>query len=136
MRYYYAVWRRKLASATVKLYPQWNGVHVVKKWDQIIDLKDYFAWNIYLYETAIAPFLYLGWETLNKYNLEISVKGWWVMGQADAMRLAFSRALILLDEQLRPTLKPLGMLVRDPRIKERKKPGLKKARKSPQWSKR
>jgi small subunit ribosomal protein S9 len=58
------------------------------------------------------------------------------MGQADAIRLGFSRALVELDEQLRNQLKPFGMLKRDPRIKERKKPGLKKARKAGQWSKR
>jgi len=58
------------------------------------------------------------------------------MGQADAIRLAFSRALIKSKEEWRLTLKPQGLLKRDPRIKERKKPGLKKARKAPQWSKR
>lgn len=58
------------------------------------------------------------------------------MGQSDAVRLAFSRALIKSKEEWRLTLKPHGLLKRDPRIKERKKPGLKKARKAPQWSKR
>ena len=58
------------------------------------------------------------------------------MGQADAIRLAFSRALIKSKEERRLALKPQGLLKRDPRIKERKKPGLKKARKAPQWSKR
>ncbi len=58
------------------------------------------------------------------------------MGQADAIRLAFARALIKSKEEWRLTLKPQGLLKRDPRIKERKKPGLKKARKAPQWSKR
>ena len=58
------------------------------------------------------------------------------MGQAEAIRLGFSRALVIGNEDNRLTLKPHGLLKRDPRIKERKKPGLKKARKSPQWSKR
>ena len=58
------------------------------------------------------------------------------MGQADAIRLAFARALIKSKEEWRLALKPQGLLKRDPRIKERKKPGLKKARKAPQWSKR
>lgn len=58
------------------------------------------------------------------------------MGQAEAIRLAFARALVAYNEANRLQLKPYGLLKRDPRIKERKKPGLKKARKSPQWSKR
>ena len=58
------------------------------------------------------------------------------MGQAEALRLGFARAMVIEKEENRLTLKPHGLLKRDPRIKERKKPGLKKARKSPQWSKR
>jgi small subunit ribosomal protein S9 len=58
------------------------------------------------------------------------------MGQAEALRLGLARALVLYNEEYRLTLKPHGLLKRDPRIKERKKPGLKKARKSAQWSKR
>jgi small subunit ribosomal protein S9 len=57
-------------------------------------------------------------------------------GQAEAIRLAISRALVEFNADYRPTLKPYGLLKRDPREKERKKPGLRKARKSPQWSKR
>ncbi|MEK7167697.1 MAG: 30S ribosomal protein S9, partial [Patescibacteria group bacterium] len=66
----------------------------------------------------------------------IKVKGGGKMGQADACRHGIARALIDLNPELRPMLKAEGFLKRDPRVKERKKPGLKRARKSPQWSKR
>ena len=73
---------------------------------------------------------------LNKFDAEIKIVGWGIAGQSDAIRLAFSRALVEWNSDLRPTLKPHGLLKRDPRVKERKKPGLKKARKAPTWSKR
>jgi small subunit ribosomal protein S9 len=135
-KYYYAVGRRKMATAVVKLFPQGSGQYIIRKENKEVSLKDFFGGNEYMYIDATYPFAILGNDALAKYDAEIIVRGGGLMGQAEAMRLGFSRALVELDEQLRPTLKPYGMLKRDPRIKERKKPGLKKARKSGQWSKR
>lgn len=135
-KYLYAVGRRKLATAVVKLYPQgaWNVG--IKKGAEIVSLEQYFGGHAYLIENSLFPFSILGDGTQKKFDAIIVVSGGGLMGQADAIRLAFSRALIKLKEEWRLTLKPHGLLKRDPRIKERKKPGLKKARKAPQWSKR
>jgi small subunit ribosomal protein S9 len=78
----------------------------------------------------------LGKDNLKKFDLEITINGGGIAWQADAIKLGLARALITFDADLRVTLKPYGLLKRDPRIKERKKPGLKKARKGPTWSKR
>jgi small subunit ribosomal protein S9 len=75
-------------------------------------------------------------DNLKKFDAEITITGGGIAGQSDAIRLGFARALILHDADFRLTLKPYGLLKRDPRVKERKKPGLKKARKGPTWSKR
>lgn len=75
-------------------------------------------------------------ETVGKYDISVNVNGGGLTGQAGAMRLGITRALLEIDPQLRKVLKPAGMVTRDPRAKERKKPGLKKARKAPQFSKR
>ncbi|MDO8623765.1 MAG: 30S ribosomal protein S9 [bacterium] len=75
-------------------------------------------------------------ESANVYSVQANVSGGGIAGQAGAVRHAIARALIKAEPNLRGTLKKLGYLTRDPRAKERKKPGLKKARKAPQWSKR
>ena len=75
-------------------------------------------------------------STTESYDIDATIHGGGVSGQAGAMRLGISRALIALDEELRPTLKKAGFLTRDSREKESKKYGLKKARKAPQYSKR
>lgn len=87
-------------------------------------------------EDAFSPFTVLWKNAKNSFDAEIVVRWWWSMWQAEAIRLGFSRALVMHQDSHRLELKPFGFLKRDPRIKERKKPGLKKARKSPQWSKR
>ena len=99
-------------------------------------LADYLGGNQYLLQIATSPFSTLGVDVLKKFDAEIKVVGGGVAGQADAIRLAFARALVEWNSDLRVSLKPHGLLKRDPRIKERKKPGLKKARKAPTWSKR
>ncbi|MCI0533072.1 30S ribosomal protein S9 [bacterium] len=71
-----------------------------------------------------------------KFSMSVLVKGGGVRGQAEAIRLGVARALLALDEESRTKLKKAGFLKRDPRVKERKKFGLKKARRAPQWSKR
>jgi len=75
-------------------------------------------------------------QTADVYDVEASINGGGVSGQAGALRLGIARALVALDDELRPMLKKAGLLVRDAREKERRKYGLKKARKAPQYSKR
>ncbi len=75
-------------------------------------------------------------ETQGRYDVEATLEGGGTTGQVDALRLGISRALITLDEELRPTLKKAGMLTRDARAVERKKYGLRKARRAPQYTKR
>lgn len=135
--YNYAVGRRKETTATVKLYAKGAGNFVLKTaTGKEYTLADYFGGNLYLYQNALAPFTILGADVASKFDAEIKIVGGGIAGQADAIRLAFARALIEWNSELRLSLKPHGLLKRDPRVKERKKPGLKKARKAPTWSKR
>lgn len=132
-----AVGRRKETTAIVKLYAKGAGNILVKTaTGKEYTLADYFGGNIYLYKNAVLPFTTLGNDVLKKFDAEIKIVGGGIAGQSDAIKLAFSRALVEWNSDLRPTLKPHGLLKRDPRVKERKKPGLKKARKAPTWSKR
>jgi small subunit ribosomal protein S9 len=80
------------------------------------------------------PLLEIGQET--QYDISVKVKGGGISGQRDAIRLGIARALVKMDPELRGALKPEGMLTRDARVKERKKPGLKRARKAPTYTKR
>ena len=132
-----AVGRRKETTATVKLYAKGalNFLLSTATWKEY-SLAEYFGGNIYLYENAMMPFTTLWADVAKKFDAEIKVVWGGIAGQSDAIRLAFSRALVEWNSDLRPTLKPHGLLKRDPRVKERKKPGLKKARKAPTWSKR
>jgi small subunit ribosomal protein S9 len=75
-------------------------------------------------------------DTLSKYSAMIKVTGGGLVGQSGAISHGIARALVAADETLRPTLRQYGLLTRDPRVKERKKPGLKRARKAPQYTKR
>lgn len=132
-----ALWRRKETTAVVKLFSKWSGNFIVKKpWWKEMSLQEYFWWNHYLYENAIKAFDVLWREKVNQFDAEIKIAWGGISGQADAIRLWFSRALIDWNSEFRLTLKPYWLLKRDPRVKERKKPGLKKARKRPTWSKR
>jgi len=135
--YTYAIGRRKETTAVVKLFGQWSGKFTVKTSNgSQKSMADYFGGNLYLLEAALSPLNTLGADYLKKFDAEIIINGWGISGQADAIKLGFARALIEWNPDLRPTLKPYGLLKRDPRVKERKKPGLKKARKGPTWSKR
>lgn len=135
-KYLYAVGRRKLASAVVKLFPQGSGQFLIAKGKEQVSLEQYFGGHGYMIESILAPLTILGDGALKKFDAEIVAHGGGLMGQAEAIKLAFARALTAYKEESRLTLKPYGFLKRDPRIKERKHPGLKKARKAPQWSKR
>ncbi|HSX48454.1 MAG TPA: 30S ribosomal protein S9 [Candidatus Nanoarchaeia archaeon] len=127
-RYTYGLGRRKAAIATVRLYSGKGEVSV-----NDMTAQEYFN-NDTLLSIIASPLVLAGRDS--KYRVSLKVSGGGKAGQADACRLAISRALNDLDEALRPTLKKAGMLTRDSREKERKKPGLKKARKAPQFSKR
>jgi small subunit ribosomal protein S9 len=123
-----AVGRRKSASARVRLYPG-AGEIVVNE----LPYAEYFGRQqdqMVLRQPLVAT------GTENSYNISIHVKGGGESGQAQAARHGLSRALIVLDANLRGTLKSGGFLTRDARVKERKKPGLKRARKAPQYTKR
>lgn len=127
-RYFEAVGRRKTAIARVRLTPSSKTSYVVNG----RELEEYFPTKAL--QTAALKSL----ETLPNAHFSVSVKvlGGGIAGQADAMKLGIARAAILVDSENRTTLKKEGLLTRDPRAKERRKFGLKKARKSPQWSKR
>jgi small subunit ribosomal protein S9 len=130
--YFYAVGRRKTATAQVRLYV--NGKTSDETVARVNDraMKDYFS-TTQLQNMALAPLTVSGVSGL---YVSLVVRGGGVHGQADAARLAIARALIKMDIGHRALLKANGLLVRDAREVERKKPGLKKARRAPQWSKR
>ncbi|NOZ44238.1 MAG: 30S ribosomal protein S9 [bacterium] len=135
--YYYAVGRRKSTTAVIKLYPKGKGNFNLRKSDgKELSLQDYFGGNLHMLKEALMPFEVLGASYRKMFDADIVIRGGGLAGQADAIKLGFARALIIFDAELRTQLKPYGLLKRDPRVKERKKPGLKKARKAPTWSKR
>jgi small subunit ribosomal protein S9 len=124
-----AVGRRKTSVAVAKLKIDTTDIVVNGK-----SIDEYFGNNILQKHNAISPLLVTNLK--NKIGLEIEVKGGGITGQAGAIKLAIARALVEYDPNLRPVLKNYGMLKRDPRMVERKKPGKPKARKSFQWTKR
>jgi small subunit ribosomal protein S9 len=128
IHYHYARGRRKEAVATVRLLPG-KGEILVNE----MPAANYFN-NDSLIAVVERPMKLAGQDT--KFKVSLHVKGGGKRGQADAASLAIARALLVMSEDLRPTLKKAGMLTRDSREKERMKPGLKKARKAPQFSKR
>ena len=120
--------RRKEATAVVRLTKGKGNLTVNKK-----NIDEYFGRDVA--KMIIRQPLVLT-NSENVYDIDIKVKGGGSFGQAGAIRLAISKALIELNPELRADLKKAGYLTRDSRVKERKKVGLKKARKSPQFSKR
>ena len=124
----YATGRRKKSIARVYVSSGTGKVTVNKK-----DIDEYFGSNI-LKMIINAPFE--ATETVGKYDVTVNVHGGGYTGQAGAIRHGISRALARTDEEYRPILKKAGYLTRDPRMKERKKYGLKAARRAPQFSKR
>lgn len=125
---HYATGRRKTSSARVYLSKGKGDITVNSK-----PLNEYFGRQVA--QMLVMQPLKLT-ELDEKVNIKVMVKGGGSFGQAGAIRHGISRALIEYDEELRPQLKKAGLLTRDPRKVERKKPGLKKARKSSQFSKR
>ena len=121
--------RRKKAIARVRLIPGGNGTIVIN--DRAFE--DYFPQGTLQY---IVKQPLVAVEADGKYDVFVNVIGGGYTGQAGAIRLGVARALLEAEENSRPTLKAAGFLTRDPRAKERKKYGLKKARRAPQFSKR
>ncbi len=129
MQYYEGIGRRKAASARVRIYPGGEGNIVVN--DR--PLEEYFSRPMDILHLR-RPLEET--ETEEHYDVSVLVEGGGIKGQAGAIQLGIARALLKADPELRPTLRHGGYLTRDARVKERKKPGLKKARKAPQYTKR
>ena len=129
MEYYEGVGRRKAATARVRLYPGGEGNIVIN--DR--PLEDYFrrGMDVILLRKPLEVT-----EMADRFDVSVLVEGGGVRGQAGAVQLGIARALLEVDPELRPPLRQGGYLTRDARVKERKKPGLKKARKAPQYTKR
>lgn len=125
---YYGTGRRKKSIARVRLLPGSGNIKVNDR-----DITEYFNFET-LRVLAKEPLTLT--ENLDKYDVIVNVNGGGFTGQAGAMRHGISRALLKADSELRPVLKQAGFLTRDPRMVERKKYGLKGARKAPQFSKR
>lgn len=129
-RYVYGVGRRKTAVAQVRLYATTKAEETKVNNRPI---RQYFG-TAALETRALSPLKIVGLE--NVFTVTILAQGGGLHGQADAAKLGIARALLKHDALLRPVLKAGGFLTRDSRAVERKKPGLKKARRSPQWAKR
>ncbi len=126
--YFYGTGRRKESVARVRVYPGTGSITINDR-----DIDDYFGLETLKF--IVRQPLVLT-NTKEKLDIVCRVNGGGVTGQAGAIRHGIARALLLLDAELRPTLKKAGLLTRDPRMKERKKYGLKGARRAPQFSKR
>ena len=126
--YFYGTGRRKNSVARVRVYEGTGKITINDR-----DINDYFG--LETLKLIVRQPLELT-ESLEKFDIICTVKGGGVTGQAGAIRHGLSRALLQFDENLRPALKKAGFLTRDPRMKERKKYGLKAARRAPQFSKR
>ena len=126
--YFYGTGRRKSSVARVRLYPGTGKITINGR-----DIDDYFGLET-LKLIINQPFGVTGTEA--KFDIVANVRGGGISGQAGAIRHGVSRALLLADETYRPLLKKAGFLTRDPRMKERKKYGLKAARRASQFSKR
>ena len=126
--YYHGVGKRKTAIAQVRLYTQPGSILINGK-----PLEDALPWKPG--QTIVTQPLEVT-ETLGKYTIQAKVAGGGVTSQASALRHGIARALVVLDESLKKQLRQHGLLTRDARIKERKKYGLKRARKAQQYSKR
>lgn len=126
---FYGTGRRKNAIARVYLVPGEGKIIVNNR-----SLEDYFYGRKLLETTVCQPLEITG--TAGRFDVICKVHGSGVSGQAGAVRLGIARALLQADPNLRPVLRKSGLLTRDPRMKERRKYGLKKARRAPQFSKR
>ena len=128
-KYFYGTGRRKSSVARVRVYENGTGSIIING----RDIDEYFGLET-LKLIVRQPLVTT--DMLGKVDIVVTVAGGGVSGQAGAIRHGIARALLQHDEALRPVLKKAGLLTRDPRMKERKKYGLKAARRAPQFSKR
>jgi len=129
-RFYQGTGRRKSAVARVRVYPGGQG-------DVLVNgrtVREHFGARVLYEKIVLDPLRLVNMDT--SLNVTALVRGGGGTGQAGAVRAGIARALVRMDENLRPVLKKAGMLTRDSRVKERKKPGLKRARKRPTYTKR
>jgi len=122
--------RRKTSSARVRLFPYLESKEIIVNNKPYKEYFPFFSWQKVI-EAPLEKLNFLG-----KFGFSIKVRGGGVSSQAEACRHGIARALVLFDPSLKKDLKDLGFLTRDPRMRERKKFGLKRARRAPQWSKR
>ena len=125
---YYGTGRRKSSVARVYLVPGTGKITINKR-----DIDEYLGLEtlkVIVRQPLVAT------DNADKFDVKVTVRGGGTTGQAGAIRHGISRALLHADAEFRPVLKKAGFLTRDPRMKERKKPGLKGARRAPQFSKR
>ncbi len=127
-RYFYSKGKRKTSIARARLYDKGEGNITING----KNFKEYFC-SIYI-SNILKPLKLTNTDKL--FDISLVVVGGGFSSQSDACRHAISKALVEYNPELRKSLKPEGLLTRDSRIKERKKPGLKRARRSPQWAKR
>ncbi len=128
-KYFEGIGRRKTAMARARLLPGGETQFLVNG----MDVKKYFS-TAYLQEIANASLVSINYPGL--LGVEVRVRGGGICAQAEAVRLGISRAMVKLTPDTYKKLRKLGYLTRDQRMRERKKPGLKRARKAPQWQKR
>ncbi|PJF37456.1 MAG: 30S ribosomal protein S9 [Candidatus Thermofonsia Clade 1 bacterium] len=128
-QYVEGIGRRKEATARVRLYPGGTGNYLIN--DK--PAAEYLS-RMGDLDTALSPLRLCGME--GSFDMSVLVKGGGITGQTDAIKLGVARAILKLDPEKRPLLRHAGLLTRDPRAKERKKPGLRRARKAPTYTKR
>jgi small subunit ribosomal protein S9 len=128
-QYYEGIGRRKQASARVRLFPGGTGNFIINDKPG----EDYLPREGDV-DIMLAPLRAVGQD--KAYNITVKVKGGGITGQTDAIKLGVARALLKVNPEFRSALRKSGFLTRDPRAKERKKPGLKRARKAPTYTKR
>lgn len=128
-KYYQGTGRRKTATASVRMVKGAGKIIVNKK-----KFTDYFSDFSGSTKKINQPLIKTGQK--DKFDISVLVRGGGKRGQLGAIQLGIARALIHYDQKLKPALKKEGFMTRDPRMKERKKPGLKRARRAAQWSKR
>ncbi|MBC7809731.1 MAG: 30S ribosomal protein S9 [Burkholderiales bacterium] len=128
-QYYEGIGRRKESSARVRLFPGGTGNLIINDKEGSVYLP-----RVGDVDILLEPLRVIGQE--KSYDISVHVDGGGISGQRDAIQLGISRALLKIDPDLRGQLKSKGYLTRDARVKERKKPGLKRARKAPTYTKR
>lgn len=128
-QYYEGIGRRKAATARVRLFPGGTGKLIINEKEG----NDYLP-RFGDVGQLLEPLITIGQE--RSYDISVHVNGGGVSGQRDAIKLGVARALLKIDPDVRSALKSRGLLTRDARVKERKKPGLKRARKAPTYTKR